>query len=275
MSDSEDSTVTYTTVSNIYLVRSGDVSPGEDGPPEDPADYPTDHDDDEEEEEEPYGDNLLSSNHRADRPKVTLPPRKRLSIVHRPGYEARESSAAVVARPIAGRRADYGFVGSVEAEIRRRIAEDIGYGIRDTWIDPRDVAKEEALMTLEGVNTRVTELAAGRQTEIFERVEALVDDSHYHYETGRLVDQEARCSRKAWAHSIGLSSAVHFELQGYMTYTWVQDQRIDAQDTLIATLTIQLTSLQGHLVTALGKIQALQAREQARAGTPKGAGSST
>nr|GFD45361.1 hypothetical protein [Tanacetum cinerariifolium] len=31
---------------------------------------------------------------RTDRPKVTLPPRKRLSIVHCPGYEAGESSAA-------------------------------------------------------------------------------------------------------------------------------------------------------------------------------------
>nr|GEY02530.1 hypothetical protein [Tanacetum cinerariifolium] len=147
------------------------------------------------------------------------------------------------------------------AEIRRRIAEDIGYGIRDTWIDPRDVAEEEALTTFEGVNTR--------------RVEALVDDSQYHYETGRLVDHEARCSREAWAHSIGLSLAVHFELQGYMTHTWVQDQRIDAHDTLIATLTTQLSSLQGHLATTLSEIRALQAREQARAGAPEGASSST
>nr|GFB98918.1 hypothetical protein [Tanacetum cinerariifolium] len=145
---------------------------------------------------------------------------------------------------------------------------------RDTWIDPRDVADEEALTTLKGVNTRVTELAVvqeqdtqdiyrviedtqGRQTKIFLRVEALVDDSQYHYETGRLVDQEAIVSREAWAHSIGLSSAVHFELQGYMTHTWVQHQRIDAQDTLIATLTTQLSSLQGHLATALGEIRAL------------------
>nr|GFD62371.1 hypothetical protein [Tanacetum cinerariifolium] len=61
----------------------------------------------------------------------------------------------------------------------------------------RDVAEEEALTTLEGVNTRVTEVAAvqeqdshdfyrvmedtqGRQTKIFQRVEALVDDSQYH-----------------------------------------------------------------------------------------------
>nr|GFB76065.1 hypothetical protein [Tanacetum cinerariifolium] len=174
---------------------------------------------------------LLSSDRRADRPEVTLPSQKRLSNVHCPRYEAGESSVATATRPIEGRRADYGFVDFVEAEIRQRRAEDIGYGIRDTWIDLRDVAKEEALTTLEGVNTRVTELAAvqkhdtqdiygvmedtqGRQTEIFKRVEALVDDSQYHYETGRLVDQEARCSREAWAHFIELSSAVHFELQG-------------------------------------------------------------
>nr|GEV97195.1 armadillo [Tanacetum cinerariifolium] len=103
---------------------------------------------------------LLSSDRRADTPEVTLTPRKRLSIVHCPGYEAGESSAAAAARPIEGRRADYGFVNSVKAEIRRRRAEDIGYGIRDTWIYPRDVAEEVALTTLEGVNTRVTELAA-------------------------------------------------------------------------------------------------------------------
>nr|GFD23280.1 hypothetical protein [Tanacetum cinerariifolium] len=140
---------------------------------------------------------------------------------------AGKSSAAAAARPIEGRRADYRFVGSVEVEIRRRKAEDIEYGIRDAWIDPRDIAEEEALTTLEGVNTRVTELATvqekdtqdiygvmedaqRRQAEMFQRVEMLVDDSRYHYETGRLVDQEARCSREAWAHSIGLSSAVHF-----------------------------------------------------------------
>nr|GFC84249.1 hypothetical protein [Tanacetum cinerariifolium] len=82
------------------------------------------------------------------------PPRKRLSIVYFLRYEAGESSVAAAARPIEGRRADYMFVDSVEAEIRRRRAEDIGYGIRDTRIDPRDVAEEEALTTLKRVNTR-------------------------------------------------------------------------------------------------------------------------
>nr|GFD38090.1 hypothetical protein [Tanacetum cinerariifolium] len=50
---------------------------------------------------------------RADRPEVTLPPRKRLSSVHCPRYEAGESSVAAADRPIEGRRADYGFVDFV------------------------------------------------------------------------------------------------------------------------------------------------------------------
>nr|GEY98671.1 hypothetical protein [Tanacetum cinerariifolium] len=250
MSDSEDSTVTYTTVSSPYEGRSGDVSPGEDGPPvmpedpytyvvavfqalpppdyvpgpEEPEVYTTEDDDDKEEEHPASADSippspplredaerflampipppspvtplssplpqipspllpasphilpiplpaaspplqLLSSDRRADRPEVTLLPRKSLSIVHYPIYEAGKSSTAVAARPIEGRRADYGFVDSVEAEIRRQITEDIGYGIRDTWIDSRDVAEEVALTTLEGVNTRVIELAAVQEQD--------------------------------------------------------------------------------------------------------------
>nr|GFB75435.1 hypothetical protein [Tanacetum cinerariifolium] len=55
---------------------------------------------------------LPSFDRKADRPEVTLPPRKRLSIVHCPGYEVGESSVATAARPIEGRRADYGFVDS-------------------------------------------------------------------------------------------------------------------------------------------------------------------
>ncbi|GKD68072.1 hypothetical protein Tco_1322162 [Tanacetum coccineum] len=91
--------------------------------------------------------------------------RKRLSIAFGPRYETGESSAAAVARPIGGRRADYGFVDTIDAEIRRRGAEDVGYGIRDTWVDPREADEEIALTTLEGVNTRVTEFAAVQEQD--------------------------------------------------------------------------------------------------------------
>ncbi|GKE94258.1 hypothetical protein Tco_1579113, partial [Tanacetum coccineum] len=41
---------------------------------------------------------LLSTDHRADRPEVTLPPRKRLGIALGPRYEVRESSSTTAAR---------------------------------------------------------------------------------------------------------------------------------------------------------------------------------
>ncbi|GKE42973.1 hypothetical protein Tco_1470257 [Tanacetum coccineum] len=157
---------------------------------------------------------------REDIPEAKLPPRKRLCLttpVSR--YEVGESSTTVP-RPTGGH----------------------------TWVDLRETVKEVAPVTLEGVNTRVTELTTvqeqdtqeiyamiedtqDRQTQIYQTVKTLVDDSQYHYETARLLDQEALVSREAWAHSMGFSSAVHYELQGYRTY--------------------------GHLVTALGEIRAL------------------
>ncbi|GJR20765.1 hypothetical protein Tco_0969292 [Tanacetum coccineum] len=50
---------------------------------------------------------LLSTDRREDRPKVCLPPRKRLCSTQGPRYEIGESSSAASARPIGGRRADY------------------------------------------------------------------------------------------------------------------------------------------------------------------------
>ncbi|GKE87484.1 hypothetical protein Tco_1564959, partial [Tanacetum coccineum] len=101
---------------------------------------------------------LLSSDHRTDRPEITLPPRKRLDVDLGPRYEIGESLAAATTRMIGGRRVDYGFVGTMDTKIRRQRAEEVGYGIRDVWVDPREAIEEVAPMTLGGVNTRVTEL---------------------------------------------------------------------------------------------------------------------
>nr|GFB73726.1 hypothetical protein [Tanacetum cinerariifolium] len=180
-----------TTDSPGYILESDPDEDPEDDDDEDPADYPADHDDDDD-EEEPFGDDADEENEEQDEDDDDEEehPASADSIPPPPALRAGESSAAAAARQIEGHKADYGLVNSVEAEIKRRRAEDIGYGIRDTWIDPRDVAEEVALTTLEGVNTRVTELAAvqeqdtqdnyrviedtqGRQTEIFQRVEAL------------------------------------------------------------------------------------------------------
>ncbi|GKE73645.1 hypothetical protein Tco_1535686 [Tanacetum coccineum] len=158
---------------------------------------------------------LLSSNSRADRPEITLPPWKRLGIDLGLRCEMGESSNAAATRPIGGCRADYGFV------------------------DPREAVEEVAPMTLEGVNTRVTELAAvqehdtqdiyavigdtqDKQTQIYQRVETLVDDSQYHYKTARLLDQEALVSREAWGRSIKVSYMVRLEIMALRTIVMSQ-----------------------------------------------------
>ncbi|GKF79949.1 hypothetical protein Tco_0235517, partial [Tanacetum coccineum] len=58
-----------------------------------------------------------------------------------------------------GRGIDYGFVSTVDAEERRQGIRDVGYSVRDTWVDPAEAAPEIAPMTMGEVNTRVTELA--------------------------------------------------------------------------------------------------------------------
>ncbi|GKG24759.1 hypothetical protein Tco_0395387 [Tanacetum coccineum] len=42
---------------------------------------------------------------------------------------------------------------------RRQGIREVGYGIRDTWVDPVEVVPEIAPMTVGEVNTRVTKLA--------------------------------------------------------------------------------------------------------------------
>ncbi|GJU99103.1 hypothetical protein Tco_1328374 [Tanacetum coccineum] len=73
-------------------------------------------------------------------------------------------------------------VSIVDAEERRQGIRDVGYGIRDTWVDPAEAVPEIAPMT--------------------------VDEDDSMDGGGR----EADASDEAWARSIGLSQATHKEL---------------------------------------------------------------
>ncbi|GKE61948.1 putative reverse transcriptase domain-containing protein, partial [Tanacetum coccineum] len=141
-------------------------------------------------------------------------------------YKVGESSTA---RPTRGRGIDYGFVSTVDAEERRQGIRDVGYGIRDTWVDPAEVVPEIAPMIVGEVNTRVTELAklhehntqdlyalledaqdsksriSQRVDMDSQRVDLLMRDRMTLQETVWMVDEEAYASREAWAYSIGLS----------------------------------------------------------------------
>ncbi|GJY90425.1 hypothetical protein Tco_0505621 [Tanacetum coccineum] len=84
------------------------------------------------------------------------PPRKRSCLFALGSkHEVGKSSTA---RPTRGRGIDYGFVSIVDAEASRRGIREVGYGIKDTWVDPTEAVPEIAPMTVGEVNTRVTEL---------------------------------------------------------------------------------------------------------------------
>nr|GEV64944.1 hypothetical protein [Tanacetum cinerariifolium] len=72
---------------------------------------------------------------------------------------------------------------TLNAEARQRGIREVGYSIRDTWVDPAEA-----------------------------RVDLLMEDRIAHQETIMIMEEEAYLTREAWAHLIGLSQAVHYEL---------------------------------------------------------------
>nr|GEV64089.1 hypothetical protein [Tanacetum cinerariifolium] len=83
---------------------------------------------------------------RDDVPEYELPPRKRSCLSNLgPRYKNEESFTA---RPIGGRGIDYRFVSTLDAEARRRGIREVGYGIRDTWVDLAEAVPEISPMTL-------------------------------------------------------------------------------------------------------------------------------
>ncbi|GKE95637.1 hypothetical protein Tco_1580492, partial [Tanacetum coccineum] len=66
-------------------------------------------------------------------PMLSLsPPASPIRIALGLAYEVGESSSAAAARPAGGLRADYGFVATMDREIRRDPERDVGYGITDS-----------------------------------------------------------------------------------------------------------------------------------------------
>ncbi|GKA03724.1 putative reverse transcriptase domain-containing protein [Tanacetum coccineum] len=121
---------------------------------------------------------LPSTDYRADIPKVTLPPRKRLCIAPGPRYEFEESSSTPTARPTRGFRADYGFVGTLDADIRRDPEREIGYRITDIWEDLDEIADEitatdvaELVQSKDASDTTRSEVRALRTTVLEQQTE--------------------------------------------------------------------------------------------------------
>ncbi|GJX78509.1 hypothetical protein Tco_0326658 [Tanacetum coccineum] len=180
-------------------------------------------------------------NRKEDITEAKLPPCKRLCLTALTSrYEVEESSNAAP-RPTRGHGIDYGFIGTLDAETRRYRAEEVGYRIRDVWVDLTEAVEEVALTTLEGVNARVIELTVVQEQDTQDIYDVIEDTQ----------DRQTQ------------------------THTRMQDFRIASQESLMTTLITHVSSLQGQLSAALGQIQALQARDQTHTDDHEGAASTT
>ncbi|GJV23683.1 reverse transcriptase domain-containing protein [Tanacetum coccineum] len=161
-----------------------DLEEDDEDPDEDPGDYPIDRDDDDkeekssgddadDEEEDEDEDEEEEEEHLAPADSI-LPPICRTTARI---YEVGESSSAPTARPTGGFRADYGFVATLDDEIRRDPERDVGYGIKDTneiYGRLDDAQDDRSLMS-------------GRLNMLFR-------DRRAHARTALLMEREARLS---------------------------------------------------------------------------------
>nr|GEY07805.1 hypothetical protein [Tanacetum cinerariifolium] len=129
---------------------------------------------------------------RDDIPETEMPPRKRLCLSTLGSrYKVEESFTA---RPTKGRGIDYGFVSTLDAKARRQGIREVGYGIRDTWVDPTETVLEIAPMIVRGVNTRVIELAEIHDHDTHDLYALLEDaqDSKTHISQRVAVDSQRK-----------------------------------------------------------------------------------
>ncbi|GJQ88993.1 hypothetical protein Tco_0000132 [Tanacetum coccineum] len=135
-------------------------------------------------------------------------------------------SAAAAARPAGGFRADYGFVATMDRQVRRDPERYVGYGITDAW--------DEIVETLQGAPVSTdTELGAhmrefeslvrrdtdeiytrlddeqGQRQLLAGRVNMLFRDRRTHAHTRQLMETEAGMSREAWGRAMDASDLAH------------------------------------------------------------------
>ncbi|GKE34209.1 hypothetical protein Tco_1453531 [Tanacetum coccineum] len=140
---------------------------------------------------------LLSTDRKEDRPKVG------------------ESSSAAAARPAGGLRADYGFVATIDREIKHDPERDVGYRITNSWDEIAETLQGAPVSTdtelgrhmtafeirvrqdMDEIYTRLDGEQSGRQL-LAGQLNMLFRDRRAHACSARLMETEARISREAW-----------------------------------------------------------------------------
>ncbi|GJX52170.1 hypothetical protein Tco_0280539 [Tanacetum coccineum] len=176
--------------------------------------------------------------------EVTLPPRKRLCIALDLRFEVSKSSSAPTARPTREFRRDYGFVATLDNEIRRDLERDVGYGITDIWDKMvEDMQGTPAAIDVAELSQRMTDfvmIVRQDTDEIYSRLDDAQDDRslmsgqlnmlckdrHAHARTARHMEGEARLSREAWVQLMDASDTAHSEVRALQTTVLAQQTKI-------------------------------------------------
>nr|GFA01766.1 putative reverse transcriptase domain-containing protein [Tanacetum cinerariifolium] len=145
---------------------------------------------------------LPSTDRRANILEVVLPHRKRLCLALGPRFEVRESSSAAAARHTGGYTVDYGFISTLNVELRCDYVREMGYEITDVWEDPTE-ATEEVPPTV------VAELSQqDDQALLRSQVNMLCKDRQYHLNTTMLVERYSYLFTGGTGHDIGFSDYI-------------------------------------------------------------------
>ncbi|GJZ54118.1 hypothetical protein Tco_0609003 [Tanacetum coccineum] len=81
---------------------------------------------------------------------------------------------------------------TVDTEEGREGIRDVGYGIRDTWVDPAEAVSEIAPMTVEEVNTWVTKLVELHEQDTQDLYALLEDAQDSRYRISQQVDMDSQ-----------------------------------------------------------------------------------
>ncbi|GKF86771.1 hypothetical protein Tco_0254598, partial [Tanacetum coccineum] len=156
-----------------------------------------------------------------------------------------ESSSAPAARPTGGFRADYGFVATLDRDIRRDPDRDVGYGITNTWDEMIEgitraptIDKTELGRRLRDLVTTVRQDTNKIYRRLDEAQEARAvlsgwlnllgrDRCAYAY-TALPIEREARLSREAWRRSIEASDTAQSKVMALRTTVLGQQAEIAA-----------------------------------------------
>ncbi|GJX35647.1 putative ribonuclease H-like domain-containing protein [Tanacetum coccineum] len=118
---------------------------------------------------------------------------------------------------------------------------DVGYGIRDTWVDPAEAVPEIAPMTVEKVNTRVTKLAELYEHDTQDLYALLKDAQDSRSRISQRVDMDSHRVDLLMGDRMTLQETVtHQELQTHRDHVYAHETHLQAHQTQL--------QLQGTLI---------------------------